>query len=100
VFHDVAPPIRHRRPHRGRRLAVSAASLVAAVSVGLLVAVHGGASSPAEHWSVHRGDTLWAIAQSRYPGGDVQSRIGEIEALNHLDGPELSPGQILTLPAP
>ena len=30
---------------------------------------------------------------------DVQARVAEIEAANHLSGPVLRPGQILTLPA-
>jgi len=62
--------------------------------------ISGGASSGVERIVVHRGDTLWGIAASRYPGDDVQARVAEIEAGNHLAGAALSPGQILILPAP
>jgi LysM domain len=42
---------------------------------------------------------LWAIAGSHYPGDDLQERIAQIKAANHLQSAALSPGEILTLPA-
>jgi len=60
---------------------------------------YGGASSGPQHVTVHSGDTLWAIASSHYAGDDVQARVAQIEATNHLTSPRLSPGQTLILPA-
>jgi len=50
--------------------------------------------------TVQAGDTLWGIASSRYAGDDVQARVAQVEAANHMSSPRLSPGQILILPAP
>jgi nucleoid-associated protein YgaU len=98
VVEDV---VRRRRRRRGRRrAAVLFAATACALLCGLVLAVRGGASGGALHVTVHRGDTLWAIAASRYPGDDIQSRVAAIEASNHLASAELSPGQVLTLQAP
>ena len=49
---------------------------------------------------VQRGDTIWGIAAQRYPNEDVRVKVGEIEQLNGLGGPELQAGQSLKLPPP
>jgi len=72
----------------------------AALVSSLLLATHGGASSGASHMTVHRGDTLWAIAAARYSGDDIQSRVQQIEEANRLAGARISPGEILTLQEP
>ena len=64
-----------------------------------MLAVHGGASA-GTRVTVHRGDTLWAIAESQYPGDSTAARVHQIESANHLPGPGLRPGEVLTLPEP
>ena len=61
---------------------------------------YGGASSGPQNVVVHSGDTLWAIAGSHYPGDDLQERVAQIKAANHLHSSALSPGEVLVLPAP
>jgi LysM repeat protein len=46
---------------------------------------------------VQPGDTLWAIASSRY-AGDPREGVWKLERRNHLAGTTISPGQRLTLP--
>jgi nucleoid-associated protein YgaU len=93
--------LRHRRgTWRQRRLPALGAGALAALTCGLILTVHGGASSAPAHVTVQRGDTLWSIASARYAGDDVQSRVAEIKADNHLVSVALRPGQVLTLPAP
>jgi predicted Zn-dependent protease len=49
--------------------------------------------------SVHRGDTLWSLAENRTPaGGNVQDTVDTIIAVNHLDGATVIPGQHLKIP--
>ena len=91
---------RLRRARGRRRLAVIGASSAAALTCGLVLTVHGGASGGVNRLTVHQGDTLWRIAAAHYPGDDIQSRVSDIEAANHLGSAQLSPGEILTLPAP
>jgi len=101
LVNDMGPARRYRRkppPRRWRLLGAAGAALCAVVAVGGVVS--GGASSGVEHVVVHRGDTLWGIAAAHFAGDDIQSRVAEIESVNHLDGAGLSPGRILTLPAP
>ena len=44
--------------------------------------------------TVHRGDTLWSLAERRTPAaGDVQSTVDQIIATNHLAGAALTAGQ-------
>jgi nucleoid-associated protein YgaU len=47
---------------------------------------------------VQGGDTLWSIASSVAGDGDVRAVVDQIQQLNHLDGTELVPGQVLQLP--
>lgn len=75
-------------------LGLTAASLMLVGGVA-----YGGATSGPQHVTVRTGDTLWAIASSHYTGDDVQARVAQIEAANHLSSPRLNPGQILILPA-
>lgn len=98
---DAAGARRHRRSLRGRRarLAAGAAALSAAALV-LIGGAAGGASSPPRHVTVHAGDTLWGIAVASYGSSDVAEHVHDIEVASHLAGAELSPGEVLTLPAP
>lgn len=47
---------------------------------------------------VQPGETLWGIASSHYPQSDPRAAISSIEAANHLDGPDITPGERLLLP--
>lgn len=97
---DAAAPRRRRRSRRGRRARVAGGAAVVAAAGLLLLGAAGGASSPPHHVTVHAGDTLWGIAVAAYGSNDVPARVHDIEAANHLAGAELSPGEVLTLPAP
>ena len=98
---DSAAPRRHRRSRTARRTRVAAAaSILAAAALLLIGGAAGGASSPPRHVHVHAGDTLWGIAAATYGPDDVAAHVVAIEAVNHLAGPELSPGEVLILPAP
>ena len=103
ILRDVSAPHRHRRS-RGRlpRPKALAIALMAAAA-GLVVAggvAYGGSSSAVQRIVVKNGDSLWGIAQARYPGDDIQSRVAQIESDNHLRSAALTPGQVLQLPAP
>jgi nucleoid-associated protein YgaU len=102
MFRDAAAPRRFRRSRGSRRSGVLGAALAVAAG-GLVLAAgvaYGGATSGPQHVTIHAGDTLWGLASSHYAGDDVQGRIAQIEAVNHLRSPALRPGQTLTLPAP
>jgi LysM repeat protein len=47
--------------------------------------------------TVQPGDTLWSLAERRYPGEDVRARVSEIERANGLGDPVLHTGQTLRL---
>ena len=49
--------------------------------------------------TVHPGQTLWTLAESRTPAtGDVQSTVDQIVATNHLTSADLRAGQKLRIP--
>lgn len=79
------------------RLAV-AAGVVALASFGLALAVHGSPPAASTTVVVQPGDTLWSIANARYPGDDVRARVDDIEQANGLQGPVIRVGQTLQLP--
>jgi nucleoid-associated protein YgaU len=98
-----SPPHAYRRNRRATRRHQRLALALAGAIAGLVLAgsvAYGGSSAGEQRVVVHAGDTLWAIAAGHYAGGDVQARVAEIEAANHLRSAALSPGQILSLPAP
>lgn len=95
-------PIRSRRQPAGARFfARSVAVLLVAVgaSIGLALAVHGGAPQVESTVVVRPGDTLWSLASGRYPSDDVRSRVDQIEQLNGLSNPVIVVGESLRLPA-
>ncbi len=103
LVRDAGAPHRyHRRAPLGRRPRAWAAAAGVAVSALLLLGgvAYGGSSNGVQHIVVHAGDTIWGITRAHYPGDDIQQRVAEVEAANHLHGGLISPGQILTLPAP
>ena len=102
LVRDAASPHRYLRTRsRGQKARTRLAAVGLAVA-GVFVlggVAYGGATSGPQHVVVHRGDTLWGIASAHYPGDDLQYRVNEIEATNHLAGGVIIPGQALTLPA-
>ena len=97
--------ITRRRPKRSasvlvRRLAIGGAVLSVLFGFGFAHVAQGSAPVAAETAVVQRGDTIWGIAAQRYPNEDVRVKVGEIERLNGLGGPELQAGQSLKLPPP
>lgn len=80
--------------------------LVAAVVVILAVVLVAGASRAGARSNravsprtvtVVPGDTLWSIARSQKPSGDVRPLVAKIARLNNV-GAQLSPGSMLVLP--
>ncbi len=77
--------------------------LLVAVMVFLSVvgahAASGRSSSAYDTVSVRSGDTVWSIAEARYPGADTRDKVGEILAANGLHDALLRPGQHLRVPS-
>lgn len=71
--------------------------LVVAFGLWALFARDTGARGPQEHYTVRAGDTLWAIAATRF-AGDPREGVWELQRRNRLTGPTIHPGQILVLP--
>ncbi len=58
----------------------------------------GGAAPAYATVVVQPGDTLWSIAEARYPAADPRERVDAIERLNGLGGPAIQAGETLQLP--
>lgn len=104
MISDFAPAIRRsrRRPwQRDPRVVVAGIATAALGFVLLGGNVYGAldVGLPA-HVEVHSGDSLWTIAASHYPSGDVRDLVAQIITLNHLSGSSINPGETLLLPAP
>lgn len=92
---------RSRRSLRRDPLVVAAALACALLFLLLLArAAYGGTSLGGESITVQPGQTLWTIAQERYPGDDVRTRVDQIIDANHLSGGQVYAGETLLLPAP
>ncbi len=89
---------RSRWPARLRNSAVLAGAVLA-LSLGLAKVAEGGAQGAYATMTVQPGDTLWAIAASRYPGSDVRAKVWQIEQVNHLSGETLQPGETIQVPS-
>jgi nucleoid-associated protein YgaU len=83
-----------------RRLAVSGAVLALLLGLGFAHAVQGSAPVEYETVTVQAGDTLWSLAERRYPNEDVRGRVAQIERENGLSDPVLHTGQTLRLRSP
>jgi len=71
--------------------------LVVAAMLWAIFARDTGAGSPARHYRVRAGDTLWSIAAATY-AGDPREGVWELQERNGLVGATIVPGQRLTLP--
>jgi hypothetical protein len=102
------PPAVYRRRRLGAALALATVVLVsylAIVGVGALLArpAAGAPATPAaasgasavHDYVVQPGDTLWSIARSLHPHGDVRPVVDQLEA--RAGGATLVPGQRLRL---
>ena len=93
---------RPRRARRWRRIvrnAVLAGLVLVAVGLAASRSVEGSAPAAPQTVVVQRGDTIWSLASRHYPDSDPRSRVDQIERLNHLDGPDVRPGERIQLPA-
>ena len=82
-----------------RRLLVGAALLLALLGAGFAHVAQGSAPSAYETVTVAPGDTLWGLAERRYPNEDVRRKVDEIERVNRLSSAEIHPGDTLKLPS-
>ena len=71
--------------------------LLVAAFLWAIFARETGASSPARHYRVRPGDTLWSIAAAAY-AGDPREGVWELQERNGLTGATIFPGQRLALP--
>lgn len=86
---------------RGRLVALLLllAVLTVAFSVGRVTSTAlGAAGDPSSEVVVHRGDTLWSIAERIAPDSDPRSTAADLMAVNGLGSPSLQVGQHLRLP--
>ncbi len=87
-----------RRPTLMPLVALGGLSLAVAVPA-LSSTVHAAPPVSYATVTVHRGDTLWALAERTTPAnGDVQSTVDTIVGANHLPGASLHVGQRLRIP--
>jgi nucleoid-associated protein YgaU len=98
---DVATAAPLRLTQRG---VVVLAVLVLAIGVGLvwlakLSAPRQAVAPPVSHSvTVAPGDTLWSIATRVAPQRDPRAEVASLQQRNHLDGVDLTPGQVLLVP--
>lgn len=71
--------------------------LLVAALVWAVFARDTGAGSPARHYRVRAGDTLWSIADATY-AGDPREGVWKLEERNGLEDATIVPGQRLVLP--
>ena len=80
-------------------IALAALSLAVTVPALSATTLHAGAVTRYATVTVKPGDSLWMLAEVRTaPGGDVQARIDQIVAANHLGSAALVPGQRIRVP--
>lgn len=97
------PPRPARRVARWRRAVRNLA--IGGIVLGLLFLVFTshvlGATPPRppQVVVVRPGQTVWSIAESRFPNQDPRQTVDEIDQANHLRGGVVYPGERLRLPA-
>jgi len=60
---------------------------------------YGGGRSGTEQVTVQPGQTVWSIANERYPDDDTRGRVNDIVKLNNLGDAPIYEGEKLTVPA-
>jgi LysM repeat protein len=78
---------------------LAAVALLAVFCLGRFAAPASSATAP-RRITVSAGQTLWQVALRAAPQADPRVTVARIEALNHLDGPAVRPGQSLRVPGP
>jgi hypothetical protein len=104
---DVMAPSRRRRYHAAplsrRQLAALKAAGVAIMLASLWLVLirdaYGGGRTGTERIQVQAGQSLWSIAQDRYPDEDPRTAVGQIVQLNHLGDQPIYGGEVLVVPA-
>jgi len=101
------PRLRITRRGRGFLTALISTALVLAV-VPALVGLNGnewaasaslsGSEAPFVYVTVEPGQSLWGIAETRFPGSDPRDAIARIMELNQLRTADVSAGQRLAMP--
>ena len=81
-----------------RRLLMGAACFLL-FAVALARTAHGQQPSGYQQVTVRAGDTVWSIAEARYPGSDPRPKVDEILRANRLTTPAVYPGEQLRVPA-
>jgi nucleoid-associated protein YgaU len=79
------------------RLLALSATLLALAALALSSARPTSGAAGEAKYVVRPGDTLWALAASRYEG-DPREGVWRIRQRNGLPTSELAPGMVLTLP--
>jgi predicted Zn-dependent protease len=79
-------------------IALAALSLIVALPTLSGMRLYAAGAERYASVTVRPGDTLWSIASAHDAGGDIQQTIDEIDAVNHLRGQALQPGQKLRIP--
>jgi nucleoid-associated protein YgaU len=84
---------------RGRQATTIAAAALAAAGMASFLLIHGAAAAePAETVRVEAGDTVWGIAERRYPESDPRVKVDEIMRLNGRRDPVVHPGESIKVP--
>jgi LysM domain len=87
--------------HAHRRRIILSYAVCWAIGIGLMLHWWGGvasADSRSGHYTVHAGDTLWSIAQTKMHGVDSRLAVNEIMKTNHMDKADIQPGDKIILP--
>jgi len=102
TYGRTSPMATLRLTRRGRLVLVFTVMMLAVIA-GLTLG-HGSSlaashSHPVRHTLiVAPGESLWAVAARIAPHADPRAVVADIEALNHLAGPAVQPGQQLLVP--
>ena len=88
------------RPVDTRRVKVAAIIATPLLAFAVLsAAAYGGGRQGTETITVGAGQTVWSIAQARYPEDDTRARVADIIELNQLGSSAIYPGERLQVPA-
>lgn len=83
-----------------RNLAIGAAAVALLLLIFTSHAVGATPPRPPQVVVVQPGQTVWSIAETRFPNQDPRQTVDEIDRTNHLKGGVVYPGERLRLPSP